>query len=93
MVFCIPRWLRENLSETPTVQRAIKGAFNARVNAWPLDYINEPNLRTYRLALVDDDEPSSTPTAFNPTIVMSFVPLAKSVVALVSASTKFTLAS
>lgn len=45
---------------------AIERAFNAKVNLQPLDYINEPNLRTNRLALVDDDEPSSTPIASNP---------------------------
>lgn len=81
------------MSGTPVIQRTIEGAFDARVNPRPLDYINEPNLRTYRLALVDDEEPSSTPEASNLAIETMFMPSTRVVATLAPASLKSAPAS
>lgn len=42
--------------------------FSLRVNPQPSNFINEPNLRTFKLALVDDDVVNSVPVTTTPTI-------------------------
>lgn len=59
LVFFIPKWVRKDLARTPNTQREIETMLCLRVLPQPLDLINEPNLRTYRLALVDDDNKDS----------------------------------
>lgn len=55
-VFCILRWARKDLTRTPDTQRDIEIMLSLRVHSQPLDNINEPNLRTYELAVVEDDD-------------------------------------
>lgn len=52
-VFCTPSWLRNSSIRTLTIRKAINAMFCLRVNPWPSDFINESNLRTFRLAPVE----------------------------------------
>lgn len=45
--------MRKALVGTRNIQRDIEATLNPRVNPWPLDLINKPNLKTYGLAPVD----------------------------------------
>lgn len=58
-----------------------------------MDYINESNLRTYRLALVDDDELCSTLVASNPMVAMPLVPIDRIVATPTPTPTEIALAS
>lgn len=76
-VFCIPSQPQNYSNGTLAIRRAIKATFNLKVNTWPSDFINEPNLKTFGLAPVDEKEASSALAAAAPAIVGSLVLAAK----------------
>lgn len=62
-VFCIPNWPRDYSSGTRAIWKTIEVVFSLKVNPWSSNFITEVNLKTYNLALVDDDEAKLAPMA------------------------------
>lgn len=74
-VLCIPRWVKVQRANDHTIKRLVDAVFALRVSLHSLDYITEVDLKTFRLAPVDDDEYTSFPSVVSaPSAMVPFGP-------------------
>lgn len=68
-VFCIPSCPWNSSNGTLAFRKAIDETFSLRVDPQLLDFINEPNLKTFILAPIDEEEAKTAPSTIIPAII------------------------